>query len=92
MNTKEAIKWLNNFKVCLDNEVYCDDNKKLNLEELRQIIGLLKRGDNQESITKSLKTIAECMLKSNKMAKEALDKSNKLYGASMAMKEEIKGS
>ena len=33
MDTEKTIKWLNNFKVCLDGEVYCDDDKKLTLKE-----------------------------------------------------------
>jgi len=50
MNTEKAIKWLNNFKVCLDNEVYCDDDKKLTLKELREVIGLLERGEKFEKM------------------------------------------
>ena len=40
---------------------------------------------NEDSIVKSLETIAKCMLKQNKMAEEAIKKSNELYKANMAM-------
>jgi len=54
MNIDKAIIWLNNFKVCLNNEVYCDDDKKLTLEELREVIDLLERGEKFEKIWKRL--------------------------------------
>ena len=42
MDVKETIKWLNNFKVCLDDVVYCDDGKKLSFKELQDVISSLQ--------------------------------------------------
>jgi len=51
----------------------------------RRLQALKKHRDTEDSIVKSLETIAECMVKSNEMAREALKKGNQLYGANMAM-------
>ena len=59
MKMEKAIKWLNNFKVCLDNEVYCDDNKKLNLEELREVITLLQEGEKYKKIVEEFEKYLE---------------------------------
>ena len=40
---------------------------------------------NEDSIVKSLETIAKCMLKQNKMAEEAMKRTQELYKANMAM-------
>ena len=78
MNTEKAVKWLNNFKVCMDNEVYCDDDKKLTLKELKEVAELLERGDKFEKIYNELEgdyshlpfSVAGCTLHSMKILKE----------------------
>ena len=54
MNINTAVIWLNNFKVCLNNEVYCDDDKKLTLKELHEVIDLLERGEKFEKIVEEI--------------------------------------
>ena len=44
---------------------------------------------NEDSIVKSLETIAKCLVKQTQMAEEAIKKSQELYKANMAMIKEI---
>jgi len=54
----------------------------------KRLQALKKHRDTEDSIAKSLETIAECLLKQTEMAREAMKKSQELYEANMAMMKE----
>ena len=56
MDVKETIKWLNNFKVCLDDVVYCDDDKKLTLKELQDVSSFLQELEKYKKILEGIKS------------------------------------